>query len=488
MDQESDPRLLPLNAYAPEANVAEPVQCASRPSAVMLPGKGTFFDEHIDLRDPEGAAFTARVIEVYDTVRPRKRKRGREALTMRVRKLLANGMRTNFYRKAPSVLYFKGAESKHYRNSPGWMRHGALGDVVDALRDAGLAATITGVLERDGTGWRSWASSYTPSNKLIDLATECGISAKSLDHRLQHTELVRLFGPKPDREFDWDTGKMSPSQKGKPISFQPTAETDEWISTLEAINTFYRQQEIGLELSADALALDLAAQNDGPEQAGAPLRIPELFKMDIYRVFNNGEVANPKFDKGGRLFGGWWMSVSEEMRRAITINGQPTVEIDYAECHPRMLYHRAGLEPDGQVYILPEIAAYEASTGSEPGTYRPYVKWLMQVLINCRGRPGSVDLPEKILVPPDLTVKQVVGFIKARHQPIVGDFETGAGLDLMRIESDIALEIVSKAMAEGWTALSVHDSFITTVDRQDRLEAMMSDAYVRRLGRKPSFK
>lgn len=188
------------------------------------------------------------------------------------------------------------------------------------------------------------------------------------------------------------------------------------------------------------------------------------------------------------MFGGWWMHIPGELRGTITINGQRVVELDYKNCHPRMLYAKRGLDYGGDLYALPELAALEDATGSAPGTYRPYVKWLMQVLINGKGRPHAADKPDHITMPPGLTVGEIVGFIEVRHQPIAGDFKTGAGLELMRLESDIAIEIVSTAMAEGWTVLSVHDSFITTIDKQNRLRAMMIDAYVQRLGRNPIIK
>jgi hypothetical protein len=65
-------------------------QANDRSRAPMVRGQGTFFDEWIDMRDPEGSALTARVLEIYDTVRPRQRKRWRDALTLRIRKLLVD--------------------------------------------------------------------------------------------------------------------------------------------------------------------------------------------------------------------------------------------------------------------------------------------------------------------------------------------------------------------------------------------------------------
>lgn len=205
-------------------------------------------------------------------------------------------------------------------------------------------------------------------------------------------------------------------------------------------------------------------------------------------MFNNGDEAKPEFGKGGRLFGGWWMYVPEELRQAITINGKPTTELDYANCHPRMLYHERGLAGAGDLYTVPEITVYEAATGVGLDTYRPCIKWLVQILINGRGRPDAVEPPEKVSLPPDIPIKQIVRFIEAMHQPIADAFRTGAGLRLMRLESDIAFEIVATAMAEGWTVLPVHDSFITTIDQRDRLKTMMIDTYVQRLGMEPVIK
>lgn len=456
----------------------------------ITPGNGTFFDENLDFKEPEGAEFTAQILTVYDKANPRQRGWKAEDLanhTMRLRKLLANAFRSLFYRDERSVLYFRGADVAAYRDKPSWMRYGSLGEVVDALVQAGLFQTIHGKKMPWYSKTKSTASSYAATNELERIAKETGVTRHSIEHRLPTDRLIRLFGPKRRQEFSLIKGGMIQPSKGEIIPYEPTTNTRQWTTALEAINAFYRRHDIGLDSSSEKFALWLAKRND-PERSKAAYRMPELFKTDVYRVFNNGDTANPKFDKGGRLFGGWWMSIGEDLRGAITIDGQPTVEIDYAECHARMLYHRAGLKVDGEPYTLPEIAAYEEATEVAPRTYRPYIKWLMQVLINCRGRPEFALKPDDIAMPPDFTVKQIISFIEAKHKPIVQDFRTGAGLDLMLIESDIALAIVSAAMVDGWPVLSVHDSFIAPVNQLDRLEALMNEVYIQRLGQAPVLK
>ena len=51
----------------------------------------------------------------------------------------------------------------------------------------------------------------------------------------------------------------------------------------------------------------------------------------VRRIFNNGS-----FDEGGRFYGGWWERVPSRYRSHITIDGMPTVEMNYAAIQPRL--------------------------------------------------------------------------------------------------------------------------------------------------------
>ena len=447
----------------------------------LVAGRGTFFDEFVEIRDPEGRALVEQVLAAFDVVRPRQRKRNQAAQsshTERVTRLLANAIRAHFYRALPSVLYFRKADAEWYEDSPSWMRHGALGEAVDALVDAGLFRAATGKKMPYGSATPSSASSFAPTGNLIGMALECGITGQSIGRRIPAEELVRLFKAKPQAEFDWTKGGLVRPRTSKRIKFEPTAETAEWTANLAAINAFYRQQDISLGLTPEQQDLWLTERNADPERTGAPYRLPETFKTDIYRVFNNGDQEIPRFVEGGRMFGGWWMHIPGELREAIIINEQPTVELDYSNCHPRMLYAERGLDCDGDLYELPEIA----------DTYRPLLKWLMQVLINGKRRPSEGEKPSHLALPPGFTLREVIALLEARHQPIADAFKTGAGLRLMRLESDIAMEIVTTAMNEGWVALSVHDSFITTINQRDQLNKLMIQKYVKRLGKEAIIK
>ncbi|WP_432201320.1 hypothetical protein ACRAQ7_03710 [Erythrobacter sp. W53] len=354
--------------------------------------------------------------------------------------------------------------------------------------EAGLVDGLTGKKMPLNSKKKSTASSYWLTDKLYEIAQNCGVVIDSILKNVPAERLVQLYGPKPRTKFSRVRGKLLPPKRGPRIEFEPTSETVSWTQCLEEINSFYRTQDIAIGLEQMGQLHWLAELNSSGHRKGIDFIQPETFSKDIYRVFNNGDLMKPQFTHGGRLFGGWWMNIPEELRSAITIGSQPTIELDYAACHPRMLYHLRGLDCDCDPYRLKEIAEYEKLKGHKRDTYRPCIKWLFQILLNGRGRPDIVDVPKEVQIPPGFDIKQLVDLIKTTHASIADSFETGIGLELMRLESDIALVIVTTAMRKGWAVLPIHDSFIATTDHTDSLRELMNTSYFDRLGKFPSFK
>ena len=450
----------------------------------ISPGRGTFFDERIDMLAPGGAALTAKVLEILADGIPRQRKRRQDAQDdheIRTRKLIANGLRCHFYRDPPRTSYFRRADS--YPDKPRWMRGQQLANAVDDMEAMRLLAALDS--KQSPNKDRAYSSSYIVSPALLRLADECGVTATSIKRQEPPERLVRLYQRKGPRKFDYDRGRLAKSQKGEQVQFPPTPEPQDWTERLAAINAFYDRQVIDIGLTGEQLQIWLDKFNNDEDRRGAPYRLPERIQTDLCRIFNNGDPNEPRFDQGGRLAGGWWLSVPKCLRKCITINGQPTLELDYSACHPRMLYHEAGKDYLKDAYILPEIEAYERRTGVEPETYRGCIKWQMQVLINCRGKPERADKPDDVEVPPDIPLAEIVAMIEAEHQPIASAFKTGAGMRLMKRESDIALKIVETAASQEWTILPIHDSFITTIDRHRELYYLMKETYYEELNHYP---
>jgi len=184
-------------------------EVATRP----LPGRGVFFEHHIDLREPEGGKLTDRLVECFDTARNKQRLRDRETWRLRLRKLAANAIRGYFFRQPSAVLYSRGSATDWYQDKPACMRHGVLADVIDPLIKAGLLDGITG--KKMPYGYKSWASSYWATEELILKASECGITEHSIVPDVPEDDLVQLYAPKPRLEFDQIKGVLVRPPQGQ---------------------------------------------------------------------------------------------------------------------------------------------------------------------------------------------------------------------------------------------------------------------------------
>ncbi|MGF7170300.1 hypothetical protein FHS91_001977 [Sphingobium xanthum] len=425
--------------------------------------RGTWFDDAIDFRDPEGDAITRQVLALLAASETRRRKRrpADEAnhYTI-VRKILANGFRCFHHREPCQVAYFRGAEG--YTDAPQWLSGKAMSRAVDVLVDAGLLKASIGE-------WGT-ASTYEITKALFYLARQTDITDSCLTQQLPAQSLVRLRSSKPEGKF---------------LDFTPTEDTHHWTALLESYNTFLVQQDIRLALTgaeAAAWAKHAEANRDGQEPH---VYRPELFRTDLYRVFNNGN-----FDEGGRLYGGWWIDAPKSLRSKITINGQPTTELDYSGCALRMLYHERGIEYLDDPYRLAEIAAYEARKGLRANHFREAIKKITQALINdgSDGKPERIPLSNGLSFWPDFSRKQVRQMIEDKHAPIADAFGTGIGLRLQRKDSDLALAIIINLMEQGIVALPIHDSFVTMTDKSDHLKKEMINFYRSMFGFDPIIK
>lgn len=432
---------------------------------------GTFLDERLGLRDPEGSTFINRVLEEIDRVEKRKKAIRAADLTNRkilLRTLMANAFRC-FYHRAPSSVAFL-RKASAYSDKPIWLSGKALERTTDLLAEADLLKLKIGFGTPNGSGR---ASTFDVTHKLVSIAFESGVTEQSLTKEVRFENLVQLVTSKK-------SGK-------KPISFEPTDETLEWASRLQRFNEFLRCQELKVTEFEDGWKAWLECLNSDGQLKGMPYYRPETFATDLFRKFNNGEPNCASFLEGGRLYGGWWQSAPKEVRRTIQINGKPTLELDYSSHHLRMLYNQRGLNPDGDLYRLEAIVEFERDQGEDIGTYRPGIKAHTQALINCgpNGRPWTCELEESERVPAGWDRRKIVNMIEERHKPISDVFKTGAGLRLQRLDSDLALDVVMTLMEEGVVSLPVHDSFIVNEDNGDRLHSLMEELYFNRFGFKP---
>jgi len=218
--------------------------------------------------------------------------------------------------------------------------------------------------------------------------------------------------------------------------------------------------------------LSNAFEHEHPEdrnffgEGESDVRFVELRRKTLHRVFNNSS-----FDEGGRFYGGWWQSILSKFRPLITINGIPTVEVDYSGMHAAMLYAKVGKPVPSDAYELDGI----------PTEYRKLIKRTFFKLINAK--PGQrIQAPFVDSLPPGWTWKQLQKAVIDRHAPIAQYLRSGAGLKLQKIDSEIAETVMLRMMDRDVLVLPVHDSFLTYIGQENVLKAEMKRAYLEKMG------
>ena len=195
-----------------------------------------------------------------------------------------------------------------------------------------------------------------------------------------------------------------------------------------------------------------------------------------HRIFNDGT-----FSRGGRHYGPWWQNIPSEARRFLTIDGAPTVELDFGQLHPRMAAAELGIDlGPGDIYLIP---GWESR--------RSLVKVAINILINAKTTKSAI-----------LAIAQEIGGGKGakRHaeacvEAIAGwypklspVFGTGAGSRFQRGDAGIAEDIGHKLQNVGIVTLGIHDSFIVDRRHEGVLHDAMEAIYSRRVGMKPHIK
>lgn len=167
---------------------------------------------------------------------------------------------------------------------------------------------------------------------------------------------------------------------------------------------------------------------------------------------------------------------SKTERPYITINGNPTIELDYSALHPYLLYAKEGIQYEGDPY---------AAVNSDP-ELRDIYKTAFVAMINAPFNLAQKAINKKILDEYHIwgrrgvkKARPVMDDILREHQPIAKYLcsEDGFGLRLMNKDAKIALNVIRRFVMKGIPILAVHDSFIVEEQHADLLTDVMKQAY-----------
>jgi hypothetical protein len=253
-----------------------------------------------------------------------------------------------------------------------------------------------------------------------------------------------------------------------------TPETKRMRSNLETINKTLLKHWYDLEISDEQL-ITLQKQLVKGRERKRPIRFDN---RTVYRSFNSTDLT-----EGGRFYGGWWQNLPKDFRPFILINGKRTVELDYSNMHPTILYSQVGIPRPKDCYSN-IIEPKKIGPNYNPTELRKIIKAAFNAMLNSTRK---MEYPPRGLSFSKfgLKWKEISNAILEAHQPIADYFYTGVGLKLQRLDSDIAERVLVHFAVNSIPILPLHDSFRLHNGYNAELEEVMSHSFEKVIGIAP---
>lgn len=232
--------------------------------------------------------------------------------------------------------------------------------------------------------------------------------------------------------------KPAGTTKGKLIRYEETPLTRQYRDEMEQINAFLREADICYQGNKDI----------------------DDSRVELKRIFNNGS-----FEEGGRLYGGFWISMKSDDLKEVTIDDEWVVALDYGQMAVRLAYSLAKAPihfDDG--YLIPN---WEKA--------RELTKKLVNVMLNSTSS-DEWTVPKKLqkLYPHREKIERhLITDIRTFHKPISMLFGKPNGMKFMFLESEILIDVLMELNGLGIVALPIHDGLLVKPSQQEAAKKVM---------------
>lgn len=263
------------------------------------------------------------------------------------------------------------------------------------------------------------------------------------------------------------------NEKKEEEEYDDTDETNRMRALLTEYNSLLERTFIDIPELEDPIVIG----SDGKQR----IIVSQQDKF-VRRIFNNS-----RWDHGGRFYGGWWQRVPSEYRTRIAMNDQRVIEDDYSGIHIVLLYALEGIDywteinADPYEIELPEIGDAKAR--------RSIAKHFLLTAINAETEASAFkatrknirnELPDLAHLEINLTdafLTAVLDQLRERHAPIGERFCSGAGIELMNLDSQITEQIIGAFLEREIPILTIHDSYVVPSDADVLLQETMQAAF-----------
>jgi len=205
----------------------------------------------------------------------------------------------------------------------------------------------------------------------------------------------------------------------------------------------------------------------------------------VYRSFCRG-----RFIYGGRFYTPVFQGIPSKWRKTITIDGEDTIELDYSAHHIRLLYHRIGLDFNGEAYV------YKKSD-VENKDKRQLHKYIAMIAINALNKKQTIAAVHNSIEDdfdngkytseiPDLkTIEKHYNEFIEYHKLINKFVSNDEGIKLQCQDSKIMNNILIELCNKNIVGLPIHDSVIVKKKHKEILKEIMTKEYLKITNKSP---
>lgn len=277
---------------------------------------------------------------------------------------------------------------------------------------------------------------------------------------------------------------------GNDTNYTDSGMTTCYRNSLRLINQLMAEHYIDLRMTDSLyreMLRDLLKRNDEekkrwkPKKGKAhPYRVTsvDLSRNQLKRIFIDGS-----WELGGRFYRAWWQGIPSKYRKYIHINEHSTIELDYKQMHPTILYAICGEELVDDPYTLEGF----------PADARGDLKVVLNTMINAAD-PASAKkslqygMPAASLPNGYTSLDDVFAAFKTKHKLIADYFFSDYGKKLQYFDSLIAEDVMLVLHRHGVPCLPVHDSFIVAAKYEQLLYEVMCIVFEFYIGYQPQIK
>jgi hypothetical protein len=255
------------------------------------------------------------------------------------------------------------------------------------------------------------------------------------------------------------------------INYRETFETRALRDAVRRVNTFLASADIGF--IDDGLS---------PHVDPHGRLLKRLFVLPL------GEHAE-RFDRGGRLFGGFWTNLASSRRGNIRIESEQVADLDYSSMFARLAYaHIGAVPPSGDLYAIPGLEDYRSGVKlafniflfDRQGSRRKWPKDEMGIGVETDADAQKAD-------PANSEAARFEGLLPAgwestlrlrkaildKHPDLGKAFGRRLGYGLMFAESCVLMAVLEECMRRGIVALPLHDGLLCAQSRKEEAAEVM---------------